>query len=60
MKNVYRIFFLLLFLIVCNDAFAGREKVISTLGNYVGKHEDYLFEYVGLMGVLAFLKAVSW
>lgn len=63
MKKVflYKIAIVLLVLLFFHcDAYAGREKIVQFVEKYGVKYIDDIFRYAGLMGLLAFMKAVSW
>lgn len=51
--------FIILLFFYC-EAYAGREKIVQIAEKYGAKYIDDFFHYVGLMGLLAFMKAVSW
>lgn len=51
---------MLILLVLSTDVFAGKEKVYSLLEKHGARYLDDLFRYLGLMGLLAFMKAVSW
>jgi hypothetical protein len=43
------------------DCFAGgREIIAQKLAKFLGKYLDDLFRYLGLMGLLVFMKTISW
>lgn len=59
-KHLCRIGILIVILWAAStDVFTGKEKVYSLLEKHGARYLDDLFRYLGLMGLLAFMKAVS-
>lgn len=56
----YRIIFIITLLLFCDDIYGGSRKVFQLIEKHGIKYIDYLFHYAGLMGLLAFMKAISW
>lgn len=56
----YRIIFIITLLLFCDDIYGGSGKVFQLIEKHGIKYIDYLFHYAGLMGLLAFMKAISW